>query len=99
MKIFLDSFLHNNDPMCLSYDGIENTVQYMLLCQEYTAHRTVLLGKVAPICASFRVDCNTLDNEELLFLLLYGDDAFNESANKDLLSATILYINSTKRFI
>ena len=96
---FKHNFVNTNDPMCLSNDGIENTVHFMLLCQEYTVHRAVLLGKVTPICASYGVDCNTFDNEELLRLLLYGNDAFNESSNKDILSATILYINSTNRFL
>ena len=72
---FKHNFLNTNDPMCLSNDGIENTVHYMLLCQEYTVHRAALLGKVTPICASYGVDCNTFDNEEPLRLLLYGNDA------------------------
>ena len=76
---FRHNFFDTNDPMCLSNDGIENTVCYTLLCQEYTVHRPALLCKVTPICASYGVDCNTLDNEELLVLLLYGNDALNES--------------------
>ena len=96
---FRHILLDTSDPMCLSNDCIENTIHYMLLCQEYTVHRTVLLGKVAPICASYGVDCDTVNNEELLVLLLYGNNAFNYSSNKDILSSAFFYINSTSRFI
>ena len=40
-----------------------------------------------------------LNDQELLALLLYGNDAFNETLNKSILLATIFYINSTSRFI
>ena len=85
-------FRHNvfdvNDPLCLSHDSIDNTLHSMLLCQEYIVHRTILLGNVATICASYRVDCNTLNNENCLFLL-YGNNAFTTSSHKDIISATI----------
>ena len=96
---FRHNFLDTTDPMCLSNDGIETTVHFMLLCQEYTIHRTVLLGKITPICASYGVDCSVLNDQELLALLLYGNDAFNEISNKSILLATIFYISSTNRFI
>ena len=42
---FRHNFLDTTDPMCLSNNGIETTIHFMLLYQEYTIHRTVLLGK------------------------------------------------------
>ena len=91
------NFLDTTDPMCLSENGIETTIHFMLLCQEYAIHRTVLFGKVAPICASYGVYCNMLNDEELLALILYDNDAFNTISNESILSATIFYINSTNR--
>ena len=85
--------------MCLSNDGIETTTHFLLLCLEYAAQRTVLLGRISPICASYGVDCSMLNDQELLNLLLHGNDAFNEKSNKSILLATISYINSTNRFI
>ena len=82
---FRHNFLDTTDPMRLSNDGIESTIHFMLLCQEYTVHRTVLLGKVIPIRASYGVDCSGLNDQELLTLLLYGNDAFNETSNKSIL--------------
>ena len=96
---FRHNSLDTTDPMCLSNDGIESTIHFMLLCQEYTIHRTVLLGKVTPICASYGVDCSGLNDQELLALILYGNNAFNETSNKSILLVTIFYINSTNRFI
>ena len=96
---FRHNFLDTNDPMRMSNEGIENTIHYMLLCQEYTVHRTVLLGKLVPICASYGVDCKRLSSDGLLLLLLYDNNAFNESSNKNILSATVFYINSTNKFI
>ena len=93
---FIHNFLDTNYPMCYSDDGIKNAIYYMLLCQECTVHRNELLGKVSTICKSYGVYFHTLSNDELLLLLLYGNDAFNESSNEDILSATIFYINSTK---
>ena len=65
---FRHNFLNTTDPMCLSNDGIETTIHFMLLCQEYAVHRTMLLAKVTPICASYGVDCNGLNDQELLAL-------------------------------
>ena len=96
---FRHNFLDTTDPMCLSNDGIETTTHFLLLSQEYAAQRTVLLGRISPICASYGVDCSMLNDQELLNLLLHGNDAFNENSNKSILLATISYINSTNRFI
>ena len=96
---FRRNFLDTTDPMCSSNDGIETTIHFTLLCQEYAIHRTVLIGKITPICASYGVDCSMLSDQELLALLLYGNDAFNEISNKCIILATICYINSTNRYI
>ena len=85
--------------MNLSNDGDEAAIHFMLRCQEYAIHRKMLYGKVAPNCAFYGVGCKMLNDEELLALLLYGYDAFNETSNKNILLATISYINSTNRFI
>ena len=85
--------------MCLSNDGVETSIHFMLLCQEYAAQRTVLPGGISPICASYGVDCSMLNDKELLNRLLHGNDAFNKKSNKSILLATISYINSTNRFI
>ncbi len=95
---FRHNFLDTTDPMCLTNDGIETTTHFMLLCQEYAIHRTVLLDRVTSICASHGVNCNMLNDVELLTLLLYGNDRFSESSNKNILLATITYINTTNRF-
>ena len=96
---FRHNFLDTTDPMCLTNDGIETTTHFMLLCQEYAIRRTVLLDRVTSICASHGVNCNMLNDVELLTLLLYGNDSFSETSNKNILLATIFYINSTNRFI
>ena len=94
------NFLGTTDSMCLSNDVIEATIHYMLLFPEYAIHRTVLLGKITtPIYASYGVDCSMLNDQELLALLLYGNDAFNETSNKCILLATIFYVNSANRYI
>ena len=68
------------------------------VCHEYAIHRTALLDRVTSICASHGVDCNMLNDSELLTLLLYGNDCFSETSNMNILFATIFYINSTNRF-
>ena len=95
---FRHNFLDTSDPICLANDGIETTTHFMLLCHEYAIHRTALLDRVTSICASHGVDCNMLNDSELLTLLLYGNDCFSETSNMNILFATIFYINSTNRF-
>ena len=73
---FRHNFLDITDPMCLSNDGIETTIHFRLLFQEYAIHRTVFLGKVTP-CAFYGVDCSGLNDQEMLALLFYGNDLFN----------------------
>ena len=60
---FTHNFVDTTDPMCLSNDGIESTIHLMLLCQEYAIHRTVLVGKITPICASYGVDRSMLNDQ------------------------------------
>ena len=85
-------------PLIQSNDNVEATIHFTLLCQEYAIHRNVLLGKVTPICASNGVDRNILHEEELLTLLLCGNDAFNDISNRNIFSAAVVCNKSTNRF-
>ena len=96
---FGHNFLDSTDPKCLSNDRIETIIHVMLLCQENAIHRAELLGKANPNCASYGADCSLLSNQELLAVLLYGNEAFNETSNKNTFLAANFYINSTNRFI
>ena len=68
---FRHNFLYTTDPMCLANDAIETATHFMLLCHEYDIHRTVLLDRVTSICASHGVNCNLLNDSEVLTLSLW----------------------------
>jgi len=82
------------DPVCAC--GIENeTIEhYFLRCPLFTRPRTVLLNKMNDIFQT-----NVLSNvENLSNILLYGKATLDESINKKILSASINFIKSSKRF-
>ena len=94
---FRHNFRDTTDPMCLSNDGVEDTAHFLLLCHEYTTHRTVFLDRVNRISASCGVDINSLCEDELLNVILYGSENFPDISNKDILLATIEYVTATNR--
>ena len=83
--------------MCLSNDGVEDTAHFMLLCHEYATHRSHLLDRVYIISVSYGVDIYDISEDDLLFLLLYGNEDFSDLSNKQILVASIEYIKATNR--
>ncbi len=82
--------------LCPTYDGIETTEHFLLLCPSFEAERRSLLADVFDLIHPFGyVD---LSNEVLLQLLLYGDKNLSFNLNKCILESTINYIHMTGRF-
>ena len=94
---FRHNFQDTEDPMCLSNDGVEDTAHFMLLCHEYATHRSHLLDRVYIISVSYGVDIYDISEDDLLFLLLYGNEDFSDLSNKQILVASIEYIKATNR--
>ena len=93
-------FRHNfNDtlnPMCPINDGVEDTEHFLLHCHSYHLQRNSLLSRVQAILLSYGL--LNLSNEELVSLILYGDERLPIESNKAIIKATLEFIESSKRF-
>ena len=79
--------------MCPMNDSIENTERFLLLCPAFDIQRRNLLAGIRPF-----VQINSLSNNILVEILLYGDKDFSDDVNKTILELTIKFINETGRF-
>ena len=93
---FKHNFRDTLNPLCPINDGIENTEHYFLLCQAYCTSRRDLFTCVINVSYLYGF-CN-LSNEELLQIILYGQDKLPYDSNAEILAVTIKYIHDSKRF-
>ena len=73
---------------------IETTIHYLLHCPNFSNDGLTLFSKLQ------RTDENILskDDSNISKVLLFGEDSFNDIKNTSVLTASIEYILSTKRF-
>ena len=87
-KLNSDKFRHNFretiNPFCPSNDGIEDTEHYLLLCHSYAGSRYDLLASLATILQLYRLSSPS-SNQELVKVLLYGDERLPIDVNKNYL--------------
>ena len=89
-------FSHNfsDTPLPLCDCGIlesESTEHFLLRCQKYITHRKCLLDKVESFISG-------LNSIQIVDLLLYGGNGLDDQTNESIISSTILFLKSTKRF-
>ena len=93
-------FRHNfNDtlnPMCPINDGVEDTEHFLLHCHSYHLQRNSLLSHVQATLLSCGL--SNLSNEDLVSIILYGDERLPLKSNKAIIKATLEFIESSKRF-
>ena len=77
-------------------DGVEDTEHFFLHCHSYHLQRNSLLSRVQAILLSYRL--LNLSNEELVLIILYGDERLPIESNKAIIKATPEFIESSKRF-
>ena len=77
----------------VSADG---SCEDFLLCHTYDASRRDLLNSVKVILLSHGLI--SLSNEELLKVILYGHEQLPFDSNAQILTATLKYIQASKRF-
>ena len=73
---------------------VETTIHYLLLCPHFSNERLTLFNKLQSI------DENILSKDEsnISKVLLFGDNSFNDTKNTSVLTTSVEYIISTKRF-
>ena len=90
---FKHSFQDTSNPIC-NCGTVETTVHYLLHCPNFSNERLTFFYKLQSIDANIV----SKDNSNISKLLLYGDHSFNDEKNTSILTASIEYIISTKRF-
>ena len=82
------------DTCSCSQSVAETTCHFLLHCSNFVIHRIALFNVVNPILRSSPF----LADEELVHLLLYGNEKFKLEDNQNILIATIDFIRNTSRF-
>ena len=83
--------------MCPTNDGIEDTEHFLLLCPSFDIQRRDLLAGVSELLRPY-VRINSLPNNALVQILLYGDKDLPTDINKNVLKSTLNFIHQTGRF-
>ena len=91
---FRHNFQDRLNPLCSCSLDIENTSHYLLHCHHFSQHRIDLMNSVNSIYRNF----DSLPDNNKRNVLLFGDASSNETTNKMILEATIIYIKRTERF-
>ena len=94
---FKHNFRDTVNPMCRTNDGIEDTEHFLLLCPSFDVQRRHLLAGVSVLLQQF-VEINSLPNDVLVQILLYGDENLSNEINKSILELTLVFIHNTGRF-
>ena len=84
------------NPMCPINDGVEDTEHFLLHCHSYHLQRNSLLSHVKATLLSCGL--SNLSNEDLVSIILYGDERLPLKSNKAIIKATLEFIESSKRF-
>ena len=94
---FKHNFMDTINPMCPTNDGIEDTEHFSLLCPSFDNQRQYLLAGTSVAVRPF-VQLNILSNNDLMNLLLYGDEDLPSDINIRVLGCTLNFIHGTGRF-
>ena len=90
-------FLDTPDETCCCLQNIaETSCHYLLHCPNFTNHRNQLFQTLTPILQINGI--HFIDDNNLVHLLLYGNERFKIEENQRILQATINFIRNTSRF-
>ena len=91
---FKYGFQDTLNPLCSCGNDVESTEHFLLHCPQFVNERRTLLSTLG------NFNCSLLENTSkvLTQTLLLGNTSLSESDNSKILSATIDFILSTKRF-
>ena len=83
--------------ICSCNSGTEDNIHFLLKCPHFNILRQKLLDTILPIISKL-YDVVSLDEFQLVKILLYGDKGLNFNDNQRILNATIYFILNSKRF-
>ena len=82
------------NPLCSCYLETDSTLYFFLRCQSYTTLRRALMTDLKNINDAIM----SLNESDLLHVILYGSKKFDNNMNTSILTATIKFIKDTERF-
>ena len=91
---FRHNFLDTINPLCSCSLEIESCGHYLLRCPFYTCYRKVLLDNIVDLIGTV----SNLSDDNLVNLLLYGNEIFDVEVNASILKCTIVFLKSSGRF-
>ena len=92
---FRHNFQDTLNPLCSCINlETETTGHYLLRCVFYTNIRTTLLENLVEIVGNIE----NFSDDQLIFLLLYGDANYNTEKNNSILKNTINFLKESERF-
>ena len=86
------NFADSLNPLC--YCSLESRLYYFLHCQSYTTLRIALTTDLKNINDAIM----SLNENDLLHVILYGNKNFDNNMNVSILTATIKFIKVSERF-
>ena len=92
------NFKDTPNDACRCGTGIESTEHFLLKCLFFTELRDELLSTINPMLSKIR-NLPSIENSDMVQILLYGSQNLTLSENQLFLTAVIKYIQHTKRFI
>ena len=91
---FRHNFADTLNPLCSCCLETEDTEHYFLRCQNNLSFCTTLMNDLNNINTAIA----SLNPNDLLRVILYGDESFNKETNCKILTASIKFIKDTKHF-
>ena len=91
---FRHNFADTLNLLCSCSLETEDTENYFLRCQNNISFRTTLMSDLNNINTAIA----SLNSNDFLRVILYGDKSFNKETNCKILTASIKFIKDTQRF-
>ena len=91
---FRHNFTNSRNPLCSCSLETESTLHFFLHCQNYTTLCRALMTDFKNINKTIM----SLNESDLIHVILYGNKNFDNNMNKSILTATIKFIKDSERF-
>ena len=91
---FRHNFADTLNPLCLCSPEIEDTEHYFLRCQSNLSFFPTLMNDLNNINTAIA----SLNSNDLLRIIFYGDESFNKESNCKILTPSIKFVKDTQRF-
>ena len=89
------NFLDTPSDKCITCNTPEDLEHFLLHCARFTEFRHTLFNSVHSLNANFQL----LSPKGKIKFFLYGDKSLNDATNRSIITATLLFLKATERFL